>query len=1200
MVLEARSDQPGSADSGASAPTLRSAKKGDFRKEGEFWTIAYSESTFRLRDSKGLGYIAHLLRHPSVEFHVLDLVGGIASQSEQEEADHEGRGLPRRDEDLKKEGIHVASLGDAGEMLDEQAKAAYRRRLSDLREELEEAKEVGNVDRAEQAEQEIDALTRELSRAVGLGGRNRRAASATERARQSITKTIRAVLERIAETDPMLGAVLARCIRTGTFCSYQPDPDSPIAWKFAATLEESPEYPTSSGAPTPVPADHHQAAPPVLGISPFSLAERTAFVGRETERRVIRTAIDRALTGHGSLIMLGGGSGVGKTRLAMEVAEYASRVGFQCCIGHCYERDEPFPYLPFVEIIESALAQAASLDDFRRRMGESAPEFAQIAPSLRRVFPDIPQPLDLPPAQKRRYLFQSVSEALARATQTRSYLYILDDLHWADESSLGLLIHLANRIAQLPVVIIGTYREGYSEGNPALVRTLEELIRLGVRPLKVTGLSKEDIAQMVNGLSGRPAPDSLVSVIFEESQGNPFFVEEVYRHLVEDGRVFDEAGQFRTDVVVEESDVPENVRLIIGRRLERLQENEKRELAAAAVIGRSFSFKLLTSISRVDVDDLFAVIEKAQQMGIVIPSSEGPERPFSFAHELVRQTLLAGISGARRQQLHAAVADAIATLYPDDLKERAGYIVDHLIKAGPFADDRRLVDCLTFAGRNALEAAAFDEARTNFRSALSRQGVVGETERAALLASLAAAERGLEQWDAAIGHLAESLETYTRLGDREMIGRSFTDLTDALIWTGRFNEASETALRGLAILSGDVSVYRARLLATVGQARAAAGHYQPAHDALCEALNIAAQLSDSKLVAGLHGARSIINFHFFRLKEAAADGVLSEQSAGPEASPWQRALQLRILHQSLLYLGRLDEAASITDVLEPLARRIGQSYSIALFLSSRAWAEFGRDPDLAKLETDLHQAPKSGQTARFAYWQALFEVQLSTAEFFRGDWASALSHAQAACRPEPGSSIEGFGVGTLFRQMAYAGDRDGAFAILNEKRSWLPTRGQPNTRGSWLMLALVIEGLVMLGGQSQAGQLYPLVDELLDTGAVALWPIFRLTQTIAGVAASASRQWAAAENHFRNAMQQAEAFPQLLEQAEIRRFHAMMLMDRAASGDRDKARTLLSEALENYTQIGMPRHIEMVRTLLGQDAAAKATRRAPRRLDDHR
>jgi eukaryotic-like serine/threonine-protein kinase len=325
-------------------------------------------------------------------------------------------------------------------------------------------------------------------------------------------------------------------------------------------------------------------------------------VGRATERHAIRAAIDRALSGHGSLVMLGGGPGVGKTRLSMEMAEYASHAGFRCLVGHCYERDEPFPYLPFVEIIESNLARAASPDHFRRQMGDNAAELAQLAPSLRRVFPDLPQPLELPPAQKRRYLFQSFSEALAYAARTRSYLYIVEDLHWGDESTLALLIHLANRVAQLPVVIIGTYRDRDAENNPGLVRTLEELIRLGLRPLKLGGLSKDDVAQMLHGLSQRQAPESLVSAIFEESQGNPFFVEEVYRHLIEDGEIFDEAGEFRTDIEIDETDVPENVRLIIGRRLERLDENEKRVLAAAAVLGRSFSFQLLTAISQIDVD----------------------------------------------------------------------------------------------------------------------------------------------------------------------------------------------------------------------------------------------------------------------------------------------------------------------------------------------------------------------------------------------------------------------------------------------------------------------------------------------------------------------------------------------------------------------------------------------------------------------
>ena len=130
------------------------------------------------------------------------------------------------------------------------------------------------------------------------------------------------------------------------------------------------------------------------------------------------------------------------------------------------------------------------------------------------------------------------------------------------------------------------------------------------------------------------------------------------------------------------------------------------------------------------------------------------------------------------------------------------------------------------------------------------------------------------------------------------------------------------------------------------------------------------------------------------------------------------------------------------------------------------------------------------------------------------------------------------------------------------------------------MLALVVEGLAMLGEQSQVEQLYPRVRELIGTGALALWPIYRFTHTIAGIAAGAAREWASAEEHFQTALEQAESFPQRLEAAEIRRFHAMMLINRAAPGDSNRAHRLLSEALETYTYIGMHRHAAMTKALI--------------------
>ena len=1160
------------------------SQNGVFRKRGEYWIVGIGDKTISLKNSKGLSYLAYLLRHPSGEFHVLDLVGGLSWRGGDARKEQLMAGFPHSEQDLEKEGIHLGTLGDAGELLDHQAKAAYRGRLTELREELEQAKALADVQRAERAENEIEELTRELSRAVGLGGRNRRAASASERARQTVNKTISAAVDRIAQSDPELGAQLKRCIKTGYFCSYLPDAGLPIAWRFDETARESRvrSKPVKQASFAPQPS---RTPPGPLATSPFSQAQRTAFVGREIECATIGAALDRAMDGCGSVILLAGGPGVGKTRLALEMTEYASGLGFRSVVGQCYESKDPFPHLPFVEIIEGALAGAESLEHFRQQIGNNAAELAQVAPSLRRIYPDIPEVLDLPPAYRRRQLFQSFAEFLARVAGSRPQLYILEDLHWADESTLALLIHLASRVIQLPIVILGTYRDGFSDSNAALLGMLEQLIRLGIRPLKLGALSKDAVARMLQALGRHQAPETLVSVIFEESQGNPFFVEEVYRHLLDDGKLFDTAGRFRADITLGEIDVPENVRLVIGRRLQRLAENEKRILAAAAIIGRSFSFQLLSAICQTDFDELVNTIEKAQEMGVIVPSSEGPEKPFTFAHELMRQTLLSAISAPRQQRLHAAVAEAMEQVYSGAINEHAAKMAHHLLKGGTFGDRQKLLRWLLLAGKNALDAAAFEDARQSFDSALSQIGAEDLVERAELLRSLATAERGSERWDAALANLYEAVQIYIDLGDRKRIGKGFAELTEALRWAGRFNDAIEQARRGLLYLGEDPSAERAYLLASLGEAIVSArATYEPAVEALDEALNIASQLFDPNLEATVLSARSMVNFIFFRLREAAADGFRSEQTGGSELSPWQRARHLLALFNSLSYLGRREEAVRIGDELESLATKIGQFHSVALCLCEKAWAEFFKVPDLAGLEAALRRVLISDQRFRVVYLDALAEIQLSMVDFFRGNWPAALVHAQASCR-SPIISLRGYGVGTLFLQLAYAGDREAALALFDEKRTWLPHLGHHNLTGSWDMLIHVIEGLVVLGEQSQAAQLYPLVLELFDNGPVAFWPRCRLTQTIAGLAAGAAHRWEAAEDHFGVALQQALSFPNCLEQAEVRRLHAMMLLERAVPGDRQRAQSLLREALDGYSAIGMPRHMELTQALMHRAAA---------------
>ena len=206
-----RSDTAGARVTQASQAVPKQPREAaSFVCEGDYWTLVFSERTSRVRDSKGMRYLARLLGAPGRELHVLDLASAVEGSE-----------------------VSGAKLGDAGEVLDAQAKTQYRQRLGDLAEELEEARAFNDPERAARASEEIDALTDQLASAVGLGGRDRRAASAVERARLNVTRAVRAALRRIAEADEGAGRHLEACLRTGVFCEYRPDPAAPTTWRIS-------------------------------------------------------------------------------------------------------------------------------------------------------------------------------------------------------------------------------------------------------------------------------------------------------------------------------------------------------------------------------------------------------------------------------------------------------------------------------------------------------------------------------------------------------------------------------------------------------------------------------------------------------------------------------------------------------------------------------------------------------------------------------------------------------------------------------------------------------------------------------------------------------------------------------------------------------------------------------------------------------
>jgi tetratricopeptide (TPR) repeat protein len=202
---------------GAPAPAPPS-QDAVLRLEGEYWSVVYEDDAFRVKDSKGMHYLARLLAAPGREIHALDLVGSGSGPGD------------RRQRAIEPE-LSAAGLGDAGDVLDGRAKAAYRQRIAGLRDEIDEAESWNDPERAARAHSELEFIERELSAAVGLGGRNRKAASTAERARVNVTRAIKAALARLGEHSPGLRSHFEQTVRTGTFCSYMPDPRLPISWR---------------------------------------------------------------------------------------------------------------------------------------------------------------------------------------------------------------------------------------------------------------------------------------------------------------------------------------------------------------------------------------------------------------------------------------------------------------------------------------------------------------------------------------------------------------------------------------------------------------------------------------------------------------------------------------------------------------------------------------------------------------------------------------------------------------------------------------------------------------------------------------------------------------------------------------------------------------------------------------------------------
>jgi DNA-binding SARP family transcriptional activator len=433
-----------------------------------------------------------------------------------------------------------------------------------------------------------------------------------------------------------------------------------------------------------------------------------AFVGRSREMSSLRKLWSAVCAGCGVRIALVVGEpGIGKSRLARELALDAREQGAVVLHGSADE-DLVLPYQPFVEALRHYLAVAAP-DELRRRVQPRAAELEPITPGLpRQVGEERIKPTR---GEGRRYrLFDAVASVLADLSAHTPVLLVLDDLHGADQSSVALLRHLLESRPEMRVLVLATQRHTESPPSGPLPELLHRLARQELlERVPLPGLVDADVAQLSHSLTGRELSPELVHAIRREAAGNPFFVQEIVRHL-------SQSDPNSGVLSLNRAELPESIREVVNLRLAPLGDACVRMLTVAAVIGAEFDLEPLENVSDLQGEDLAQTLDEALAAELVFELDDSERERFAFSHALVRRTLLERLSRAHRRRIHARVAEALqASRGRAALRE----IAYHLCEAMPAANPELALDYATRAAEQATADLAYAEAVDLFTRALS-------------------------------------------------------------------------------------------------------------------------------------------------------------------------------------------------------------------------------------------------------------------------------------------------------------------------------------------------------------------------------------------------------------------------------------------------------------------------------------------------
>ncbi len=526
----------------------------------------------------------------------------------------------------------------------------------------------------------------------------------------------------------------------------------------------------------------------------YSLLDRITrgrLVGRERELAQMIGIWRQTASEHGSVLFISGEPGIGKTRLARELVAHSLISGGRVLSGACYA-EGGVPYDPFPQIIREMFEESDAEQDIPRFV---LADLIQIAPDLRPRYPDVYPNPPLEPQSEQQRIFESVASWLGVLSAQSPVLLFIDDVHWADSGTLSLLRYLARRTHKIRLLIMLPYRELELDEFGALNALLHDLNRERISErIKLIRFNRGQSQTMLASILSPNGniDESLVDQIYYETEGNPFFIEEVCKALIETGKLRYEGSVWSAEEL-EEIDIPQSVRVTLQSRLGRLPKPTQEVLRCASVLGRQFDADTLQIACGLDEEELIVSLESAERAQIIteIPRKRGTALSYEFVHTLIPATLAEQLSGLRLQRLHHNAAQAIEVNHPDDY-EALGY---HFERAG---DTERACVYYHRAGERALARYANQEAERYLRSALELE--IDTPDASLLLSSLGEAlfrqsryEEARSTWDLAI-------ERYNQAGDFDNQARLTARQARAAWYQHETTKSLEICRRGLASL----------------------------------------------------------------------------------------------------------------------------------------------------------------------------------------------------------------------------------------------------------------------------------------------------------------------------------------------------------------------------------------------------------------